>query len=150
MKSISLQNVILTAILGALVVLGFMFIPFAQPAVGSVSISNSYSSTSTDSVDASATVGRVVKNGSGEFGSFVVTAISGGAGPIRFWDATSTATSSYQNEDNTSTSTTYGRLIAQFDATTTSGTYTLDVNYFKGLVVEVPVAYGGKGVVTFR
>lgn len=109
---------------------------------GSVSTGEGYVSTTTSSTYAN--TAYKLFTGSGMAGSIVITD-DPTAGYVRLWDATSTATSTYQGESPAGT---YGRLIAQTAIDATEQTLTLDavVNY--GLVIETQAGFNGIVVVT--
>lgn len=117
-----------------------------KTAFGSTSRGSEYQSSMATSGLASASVSQCFS--AQTLGSAIVTASSTG-GYLRFWDATSTATSTYQNEDNTATNTTYGRQIADIRGGGVQ-TFTFDTVLFKGLCMEVASGFDGKVTVTRR
>lgn len=150
---LTLKNTL--AITGAILLVAFILASAiisqqTKTAFGSTSRGSEYQSYIASSTNASATAGTVVKTGDGTLGSVIITSI-GTTGFIRIWDATSTATSTYQQgSDIYSTTTTYGRLVARFRPTATEGTYTFDANLFKGLVIEATTGFDGIVTVTYR
>lgn len=101
--------------------------PSVQPEFSGITVGNEYIATSTpkDGVWAD----DLIRRGWGTLGSVVITK----AGNIEFalFDATSTAA---LDADNFVTST---ALLTQFPAGTAVGTYTFDVQYINGLVLDV-------------
>lgn len=113
--------------------------------LGSVNQSNEYHSTSTSvttgSSSFSTTAGdyKVLQTGPGTLGSVVIT--YGSNAPLRILDATSTKT-------NTEWATT---TLADFKTTGTPGTYTFDVIFQKGLLVETVSTVGlASSTITYR
>lgn len=151
---LTLKNTILASALVAIVafVLFTILIATQTPknADASVSQGSEYQSYMATSTNASATTAIALKTTTGTLGSIVITQAATTGAYFRVWDATSTATSTYQNYDNTSTSTTYGRLVAQVKTTAAEGTYTFDASMFKGVVIEVPTSWNGIYTVTYR
>lgn len=147
---LSIKNLIASSIVLALV--GFfcaMVIQNPFNAVASVSQGSDYKSQMATSGLASASVSKALT--AQTFGSVIITASStGNNSPFRIWDATSTATSTYQSEDKYSTTTTYGRLVASFAPGIQPLTYTFDASLFKGIVIETPIGFNGSYVVTYR
>lgn len=112
------------------VVMGFTVLVFNQPSTpslvtGSVTVGNEYHSTTTDSTWNVTPYYKVLATGNGTLGSVVITLSS--TARINLYDATSTVT-------NTEWATT---TLAKFGASATSGTYTFDTIFRKGLLVEV-------------
>ena len=122
----------------------------ASVVVASTSQGSDYQSKMATSTMSSATTSQLFKLGSGSIGSVVIINTSAGALPIKIWDATSTATSTYMSENNASLTDTYGRLVASFTSNAATGTYTFDSTVFKGVVVEIPQGFSGTYVVTYR
>ena len=120
-----------------------------KTAFGSVSQGSDYQSLTATSGLASASVSVALT--AQTLASITITGSStGNVAPFRVWDATSTATSTYQNENKLSTTTTYGRQVAILVAGIQPQTYTFDTNLFKGAVVEVPVGFNGVYTITYR
>lgn len=117
-----------------------------KTAFASTSRGSEYQSSMATSGLASASVSKCFS--ADTLGSVIVTASSTG-GYLRLWDATSTATSTYQNEDNTSTTSTYGRMIADIRGGGVQ-TFTFDSVLFKGLCIEVATGFDGKSTITRR
>lgn len=134
----------IVAVLAGVLIGGFVV---SSPVVGGVNSSEGYYSTTTRSTSASATVGWKACSGSCIFGSVIVDQL-GTAGWVRIWDATSTATSTYQGETTTGT---YGRELAQITGTSdVAGTYVFDTVANKGIVVETSTGFDGHYIVTYK
>ncbi len=110
--------------------------------LSSVEQGNSYSATTTYSklgtplFGVSQTlVGGTVALTPGTLGSVVITGAVAGA--MKFMDATSTT-------DISSTT------IAVFPASTAANTYTLDLNFYRGLIVETTAALTPTTTITYR
>jgi hypothetical protein len=136
---------------GAIVVvlLGVLVGGFAvkSPALGGVNSADGYFSTTTRSTSASASAGWKACTGPCIFGSVVVDQLAS-AGFVRIYDATTTATSTYQGETSVGT---YGREIAHIDsASDVAGTYVFDVVANKGIVVETSTGFNGHYIITYK
>lgn len=118
-----------TKILLAIVVGILIWIGIGQPKkFGSVSQSSEYFATSTKNGVVGTTAlanGAILTTGPGTLGSIVITGAN--TGVINFYDATSTLT-------NSQTGTT---TLVAIPASLAAGTYTLDVQFSRGLVYEV-------------
>ncbi len=119
----------IVGVLGVLVmVVGVYFfgvINRETPSLGSVADNGVYSATTTDvGFFNGGTTYKVVKTGPGVLGSVVITTAT--AGTLSLYDATSTVT-------NTLWATT---TLATFRASVAAGTYTFDVSFTKGLLVD--------------
>lgn len=79
------------------------------------------------------------KTMSGSIGSFVVSS-SSSASKINLYDTAGTATT-------TSATTT---LLMSFDARASNGTYQYDVEFTRGLLIEVTSGFAGDVVLTYR
>lgn len=147
-----MKNKIIIGLVGSLIVIASWLMGFAkQTPLGSIEASSTYNSTTT-SATSLGSAGWVAMLGQGQLGSVVVTQV-GTAGYIQLWDATSTATSTYQSTDIASSTAylTIGRPILKVDsANDVGGTLTYDLQVFKGLVVEVAEDFNGQYVVTYR
>jgi len=128
----------------AVVLVGVFVFSDNAPSFGSIESGQAYNSTTTSATYANTAYRAFL--GSGIAGS-IVTGDDPTAGYIRLWDATSTATSTYQGESPAGT---YGRLIAQTAVDVAEGTLTLDavVNY--GLVIETQAGFNGITTVTYK
>lgn len=76
----------------------------------------------------------------GAIGSFVVASSSSAGGKINLYDTAGTATT-------TSATTT---LLVSFDARASNGTYQYDVEFTRGLLVEITSGFAGDVVLTYR
>lgn len=121
-------TVLLLAVFGA-----FLF--GSQQASGSVSVTDEYFATSTTATVAGKHLKTTGGTGLCALGSVVVASSS--ATTFTLWNATSTT-------DISSTT------IATFVADLPEGTYTLDVNCNRGLVLDTPVGFNGYFVTTYR
>lgn len=120
----------------AMYLLGMFHVSDASNIVG-----NDYRSTTTSSAIASSTKVWSIKEGSGSLGSIVVTMPSNATGypSLKVYDATSTMA--------TATS----RLITSMSTSTqTQGTYQFDVEFYRGLNIEVPTGFTGTYTITYR
>ena len=127
-------------IIGAVVVvlLGLLFTGKASVNVGSVAIGNEYHATTTYSKLGTPLFGvnqTLVSNTSGTLGSVVITGAV--AGSMKFMDATSTT-------DVSSTT------IMVFPASAAANTYTVDLTFFRGLIVESTSALLPTTTITYR
>ena len=103
--------------------------------LGSVQRANEYFATTTDS---SLSSWKLIKSGTGVLGSVVVS-LTSNAG-LNLYDATTTVNGGV-----------YGTTTLAAFNTTTAGTYTFDVNFQKGLVIETISAVGiASTTVTYR
>jgi hypothetical protein len=93
------------------------------PKVGSIPIANDYVSTTTDSTFYVFPFYKVLKTGSGTFGSVVIT--NSMAGVLNVYDGTTT------NHLDRATTT-----LAKFGASAAAGTYTFDTRFMLGLIIE--------------
>lgn len=97
-----------------------------SPTIGSIQDGQAYNSTTTDQGWVDSTRFRLIKTGDGTLGSVVITLSSATA--FNLYDATTTVNGGI-----------YGTTtLAKFGASATSGTYTFDVDFTKGLIVEFP------------
>jgi len=123
------KNLTIICIAAVIIVIGFIAGVYAsQPnsALGSTVIGNEYKATTTRTYNGTAIPGLYVLNSNpGTLGSIVITGAA--AGVIHLYDGTSTVT-------NLGWPTT---TLATIPASAAAGTYTFDVSYYKGLIVEV-------------
>ena len=115
--------------MGALLLAAGALLPKLQVAedsksLGSITEGQEYNATSTSSNGAGLPARSVIKTSPGALGSVVITGAT--TGIINFFDATST------NHANHATTT-----IASIPASAAAGTYTFDVAFSRGLLVEV-------------
>lgn len=148
------EKIVLPAILTALMLTAFAlyaFIVNVQSVVASAPIYESNLSTTTRSTSASATASYVACTGPCQLGSIVVNQV-GTAGWVRVWNATSTATSSYQTTDvATSSLQTKGIEIAQvLGSSDAAGTLVYDVQASLGIVIETSTGFDGQYTITYK
>ena len=106
--------------------------------LGSVAIANEYRATSTKDYKGTVLTNlKVLKSESGTLGSVVIT--GAGAGTINLFDATSTKT----NGEWATTS------LASIPVSAAAGTYTFDVSFYKGLIVEI-IGTAPTSTITYR
>ena len=118
----------------------------SQRVDASVSVSNEYIATSTAAntlYGATITSTKLIKTGTGTFGSFVITGAN--TGIINFYDATTTNVSLRTNNVATSSI-----LLASFPASTAAGTYTFDAALNNGLLIDLPSGNMATGTVMYR
>ena len=108
------------------------------PSFGSVNQGNSYMATTTYNFG-SQSIGsyKVLKNGNGELGSVIIT--NSTAGSFNLYDATST------NHGGHATTS-----LASISASLAAGTYTFDVAFSRGLLVEFQSTNVASGTITYR
>jgi len=104
---------------------------------GSVVQGSDYHSTTTSPTFAVAPSFKLIKDGSGTLGSLVVT--TAGSGSINIYDATTTTNGGI-----------YGTTTLVKLNTATAGTYTFDVAFYTGLLVETVGAGTGTTTITYR
>ena len=153
MKSATQKYVFPTVIL-AMVATAFAFFFFSNnvhPVVASIGTYESYNSTTTRSTDASGTFSSVVCKDNCQLGSIIVNQVAT-AGYVRIWNATSTATSTYQNDQASSTAAiTWGKPVAKILGTSdAAGTLTYDTIMTNGIVIETSTGFDGEYTITFK
>lgn len=129
----------------------WMFTQNTLPATASAPVYESYTSTTTRAADASGSYSSVVCQDNCQFGSVVVNQVAT-AGYVRIWNATSTATSTYQ-EDHASTTAaiTWGKPVAKIlGSSDAAGTLVYDVNMSNGIVIETSTGFDGEYTITFK
>lgn len=132
------------AVAGIVVV---VLIAFLSPGANFGSVSDSsgaYTATTTTSSYANTAV--KVMTGPGMIGHIVVTTAPS-AGYVKFWDATTTATSTYQGEGSAGTR---NRLISQTAVSLAAGTYVLDAEVKDGLIIETQAGFNGIITSTYK
>lgn len=119
------------------IIAGFYFGIKQNTATASIQDGQSYMATTTDSTW-SAVAGsiKVLKVGPGTFGSVIITTNT--TGLINVYDGTTTS------------STIGTTTIAKFGASATTNTYTFDVAFAKGLVIENPTGSLASTTITWR
>jgi len=130
-----MKYVLLVIVLFVVLVTG-VYISNRAPAeiLGSLPSGQSYLATTTA---ATVTYTSTIKTQPGTLGSIVIT--TAGTGTIDLYDATTTT--AHPNHATTS--------LASFSASAPAGTYTLDVSFIRGLVVQY-TAFAGKATITYR
>ncbi len=152
-----MTNTVLQGLLAGLVVIlaaivGYSMVPSVQPhnAFGSVAVSNEYQRVNlatsaaygaTSTPQRSGITGNL-KTGVGALGSVVITGAAAGA--MNFYDATTSDVT--RRTGNTPTSTI---LLASLPLSVAAGTYTFDVEFRTGLIVDL-VGVQPTTTVTFR
>ena len=117
--------------------------------MGSVEVSNEYLATSTAASGAygAVTTGRVIKGGitkaSGTLGSVVVTGAN--TGVLNFYDATTTDVTLRTGNKATSTI-----LLASIPTNMAAATYTFDVQFTDGLLLELVSGTMPTTTITYR
>lgn len=132
-KKISLTKVLLTlGVVAAVFLAVFLGIRNQTEPIAYGSIAQApYKATTTDAGWQGGSKTRVLKLGSGYLGSIVITGATAAAG-MNFYDGTTT-----QNHILYATTS-----IATVNPSTPAGTYTFDVAFTRGLIVEFPSAIG--------
>lgn len=138
----------------AMIITAFVFFAFSnnvQPAKASIETYASYNSTTTRSTDASGTYSSNVCQGNCQLGSIIVNQVAT-AGYVRIWNATSTATSTYQNDQASSTAAiTWGKPVAKILGTSdAAGTLVYDTIMTNGIVIETSSGFDGEYTITFK
>lgn len=148
-QKLVLPAIITVAIMA--VVAFFVFSNNVEQAVASAPVYESNVSTTTRSTSASGTLSYAACTGSCQFASIIVNQV-GTAGYVRIWNATSTATSTYQTTDvGTSTAITKGIEIAQIlGSSDAAGTLVYDVQANLGIVIETSTGFDGQYTVTWK
>jgi hypothetical protein len=145
MNTISYKNIIAVAVL--LAVVGFLTIAMQQPrASASIRSGDEYMATSTASntmYGASITGNALIRTGYGSLGSVIIT----GAG-TGIWNIYNATTSDVTKRTGNVATTSI--LLASFPASATAGTYTFDVTYTTGLLVELESGVMATSTITFR
>ena len=139
-----LNNILLWV--AVLVIAGWLFYPTLQgeePQLGSVTVGNEYTATSTANVITGVAADRAIKDGWGALGSVIVLDGSGTA-TYQLLNASSTVMT------NTAFSTS-SNLLAEIPAGVAAGTYTFDVTFTDGLYLDlVSVGTLTTSTITFR
>jgi hypothetical protein len=144
-----MKNKIITGIVGILLSVAAFLLGGSNP-LGSTISGQGYRATTTSSLGASATYSPLVCSGNSIFGSVIVSQLAT-AGFVRVWNATSTATSTYQTDNINTAGVTFGKELVKVDsASDVAGTYTFDVGVEKGVVVETASDFNGQYVLTCK
>ena len=136
-----MKNIVLSVFGLIVLFLGLTYVSFmtyqAIQAEASTMVGQEYKAYQATSTMAASTSTKKTMGGS--IGSFVVSS-SSSAGKINLYDTAGTATT-------TSATTT---LLMSFDARASNGTYQYDVEFTRGLLVEITSAFAGDVVLTYR
>lgn len=138
----NIKNIGLGILLGTIAL--FLVIAFTQTgtALGSVQDGQGYMATSTSADSGSGA--SLIRTGQGMLGSVVIT--FGSTAPLKVYNATTT--NILARTGNTSTS---SITIANFPTTATAGTYTFDVQFTTGLLIETTSAVGiASSTITYK
>lgn len=146
MTKVSSVSIALSGV--ALLALGFIIAAFfsQQPAYGSVEIGNNYLATTTAAnslYGANATTDYLVRTGGGTFGSLVITGAN--TGIINIYDATTTSV--LKRTGNKATSTIH---IASIPASAAANTFTFDVQFNTGLLIDLDTGLMPTTTITYR
>ncbi len=145
MKSINLTNVLLAGIFVVAVFIAAYLGAFkALPVLGSTVQGNDYSriSYANSNVYGATTTPGKIKGGYGSVGSVVITGAA--AGLMNFYDATTTDATKRDVTQATSSI-----LLFSIPASLVAGTYTFDVAFGRGLIVDI-VGTFPTSTVTYR
>lgn len=121
------QNILLTSILALMFLAAMLLMRPAPEVSASVTRFAEYNATTTRAANTGTAMAnlQVIQAGPGTLGSIVIT--GAGTGTINLYDGTSTVT-------NTQWATT---TLAVIPASMAAGTYTFDVTFQKGLLIEI-------------
>ena len=137
-----MKNIVLSTLGIIVMFLGLTYVSYmtyqAIQAEASTMVGQEYKVFQATSSLAAATTTK--KTMSGSIGSFVVSSSSSAGGKINLYDTVGTATT-------TSATTT---LLMSFDARASNGTYQYDVEFTRGLLIEVTSGFAGDVVLTYR
>ena len=109
-----------------------------QRTIGSIQDGQAYNSTTTEAWTPTANAVKLIKTGSGTLGSVIIT--NSTAGVIDLYDATTTVNGAI-----------YGTTtLAKIGASLAAGTYTFDVVYHQGLLIDVKGSNISSSTITYR
>lgn len=140
------KNILAVAFLLIAVTLAMLVLQTPQNAYGSIRVGDELFATSTAAnavYGATITGDTLIKTGTGALGSVIITGAN--TGIINFYNATTSNVSA--RTGNTATSTI---LLASFPASAAAGTYTFDVVYTTGLLVELESGLMATSTITYR
>lgn len=130
-----LKQIVITVLIAILAVLGVDY--SAGGKLGSMPSGEAYNSTTT----AAGMVNyNLLKTGQGTFGSVVITGAT--TGLLRVYDATTTVATARTKAATTT--------LAVFPASTAAGTYTFDVAFSQGLLIDYASAGYATSTITWR
>ena len=136
------------AVAGLLVAITFvMLMQRPDSAYGSIRVGDELTATSTAShamYGSTITGDRLIKTGQGVLGSVVIT---GGTG-TGIWNIYNATTSIITNRTGQVATSTI--LLASFPAGTAAGTYTFDIEYTTGLLIELESGVMATSTITYR
>ncbi len=127
----------------AAIVLGNAYAQIAQGSNNAEASDYMATSTAASNAYGAFTIGRVIRKGSGSFGSVIITGAN--TGIVNIYDATTTDVTLRTGQTATSTI-----LLASFPASTAAGTYTFDAVYKQGLYVDLVAGNMPTTTITFR
>jgi len=145
MNTLNYKNILAVAFLLLAVTIA-MVLQQPREAFGSIRVGDEYMATSTAANNlygATITGDSLIKTGQGALGSVVITGAN--TGIINFYNATTSNVLARTGQPATSTI-----LIASFPASAAAGTYTFDVTYTTGLLVELESGLMATSTITFR
>jgi len=146
MNILNYKNILAVAFLLIAVTLAMFVLQRPQNAFGSIRVGDELHATSTASntvYGATITGDALIRTGQGALGSVVITGAATG-----IWSIYNATTSNVlARTGNVATSTI---LLASFPASTAAGTYTFDVTYTTGLLVELESGVMSTSTITYR
>lgn len=146
-----MKKKVITSVVAVLLALSAWLLGFVpqSPLGGSVG-GQQFNATTTRSTSGSGTYSYPACLGTGTFGSIVVVQPAT-AGYVRVWNATSTATSTYQTTSSAASTLTFGVPVAQvLSASDVVGTLTFDSLFTKGVIVETASDFNGEYIITCK
>lgn len=146
MNILNYKNILATAFLLIAITLAMLVLQQPRNAGASIRVGDEYMATSTaaNAVYGAAITGdTLIKTGTGALGSVIITGAN--TGIINFYNATTSNVLARTGNPATSTI-----LIASFPASAAAGTYTFDVTYTTGLLVELESGLMATSTITWR
>jgi len=146
MTLLNYKNILAVAVLLIAVTLAMLVLQNPREAGASIRSGDEYTATSTAAnslYGATITGDRLIKTGYGSLGSVIITGAN--TGVINFYNATTSNV--LRRTGNTATS---SILLASFPASVAAGTYTFDVTYTDGLLVELDSGVMSTSTITYR
>lgn len=145
-KTINIYPLVAVAVFVAGLFLAYIFGTGQSPILASTSSEASdYQATSTApvAVFGALTTSNLIRSGQGSLGSVVITGAN--TGGINIYDATTT-----NNNLRTVSVSSSSILLASFPPSIAAGTYTLDIGYKRGLLIDVPSGLMPTSTITWR
>lgn len=142
-----MKKLLLLSLLLTLVFVGSYLAFQSNLAMGSVTIGNEYHATTTTSGSASSTSFYTARVGSGTLGSVTISSSSPVTTypPLKIYDGTASVGTTTGAAAASTT------LLVQFGPQNqTHGTYTFDLIFKKGLLIETPAGFNGIFTITYR